>query len=138
MVNEDIEVLTKTIYGEADGETLLGKKAVASVIMNRYKRRTWFSGKTIAETCKFCVKGSKYHQFSCWNPFDKAYKRIMRASDEDLKECRDIAEKYINGTYKDVVCGCCHYHHVGINPKWARGIKPDFYIGHHLFYSKVK
>lgn len=137
-MENDIEILAKTIYGEADGEPRIGKMAVASVIINRYRRKTWFSGKTIAETCQFAVPGSKYHQFSCWNEWDRAYKRIQKAADEDLKECREIAEKYVKGEMKDVVKGCCHYHHVALSPKWAKGVKPDFEIGHHLFYSKVK
>lgn len=134
----DIDILAKTIYGEASGESLLGKKAVASVIMNRQRRNTWFTGKDIAETCQFCVEGSKFHQFSCWNEWDNSYKRIQKASAEDLAECRDIAEKYIDGVYNDVVCGCCHYHTKTSNPKWSRGVKPDFIIGNHLFYRKVK
>ncbi len=134
----DIDILARTIYGEARGENYLGKKAVASVIINRYKRKTWFSGETIAATCQFAVEGSKFHQFSCWNTWDKNYKIIKSVAPADMKEEVEIATGYVDGTLRDVVAGCCHYHVKGANPKWARGCVPDFEIGNHLFYSKVR
>ena len=48
MIEHDIDILARTIYGEARGEKTAGKKAVACVIMNRYKSKKWFAGKTIA------------------------------------------------------------------------------------------
>lgn len=42
MKENDIDILARTIYGEARGETDLGKMAVASVILNRYKAKNGF------------------------------------------------------------------------------------------------
>lgn len=70
MIEHDIDILARTIYGEARGEKTAGKKAVACVIMNRYKAKKWFSGKTIAETCQ------KPWQFSCWNKTTQTAKRL--------------------------------------------------------------
>ena len=133
----DIDILARTIFGEARGESAVGKKAIACIVLNRYKARKWFSGSTIAETCQFCVKGSKYHQFSCWNEDDPNCKRIKNASDVELAECREIAEKFVDGVEKDFLCGACHYHALGVNPAWAKGKKADFLIGHHLFYIGI-
>lgn len=133
----DIDILAKTIYGEARGEPLLGKKAIACVVMNRHKARKWFSGSTIAETCQFCVKGSRWHQFSCWNKSDPSFKAIERATDVQLAEFRNIAEKFIDGEEKDFLCGACHYHHINLHPYWAKGKTPAFRIGHHVFYIGI-
>lgn len=134
---EDIDILARTIYGEARGEDRMGKKAVACVILNRYRSKKWFSGKTIAETCQFCVKGSKWHQFSCWNEGDPNRKLIESATLAQLGECYEIAEKFVSGEYKDFLCGACHYHTLNTAPAWAKGKKPDFKIGQHLFYCGI-
>ena len=138
--NKDVDILARTIYGEARGEPEIGKCAVASVVLNRYKAHKWFSGKTIAETCQFCVKGSKYHQFSCWNEDDPNFRLITQISESDkiFCKCIDVAEKYISGTYKDIVNGACHYCVIGTNPAWAKGKRPDLRIGRHLFYCEVE
>ena len=122
------------------GEAEIGKRAVASVILNRYKSGKWFAGNTIAETCQFCVKGSKYHQFSCWNEDDPNFDLINRISESDKAfcECIDVAEKYVAGVYKDIVCGACHYCVDGVHPAWAKGRNPDLQIGRHLFYCGVE
>lgn len=127
----DIDILARTIYGEARGESSFGKKAIACVVINRYKAKKWFSGATIAETCK------KKWQFSCWNENDPNKKKIERASAVELAECLSIAEAFVDGKEKDFLCGACHYHTTNVRPKWAEGKKADFLIGHHLFYCGV-
>ena len=69
-INHDVDILARTIYGEARGETDEGKRAVGLCILNRYKSKKWFSANTIAEVCQ------KPLQFSCWNKNDQ----IGRAS----------------------------------------------------------
>lgn len=133
----DIDVLARTIYGEARGENRMGKKAIACVVMNRYKSGRWFAGKTIAETCKFRIAGSKFHQFSCWNEHDPNRKLIENASELQLGECLEIAGKFVDGVYKDFLCNACHYHTANMKPAWAKGKKADFLIGNHLFYVGI-
>lgn len=127
----DIDILARTIYGEARGEPLLGKKAIACVIMNRYKARKWFSGATIAETCQ------KPWQFSCWNKNDPNREKLLKASDLELAEFKEIARRFVDGEDKDFLCGACHYHTTNTMPNWAKGKKADFMIGHHLFYVGI-
>lgn len=59
----DIDILARTIYGEARGEPWEGKIAVAWVVRNRAERGGWW-GDTIREVCL------KPWQFSCWNETD--------------------------------------------------------------------
>ncbi len=47
MSDRDIDVLARTIYGEARGESISGMEAVASVVLNRVafskrRRRYWW------------------------------------------------------------------------------------------------
>ena len=128
---KDIEVLGRTIYGEARGESITGKKAIAAVVLNRFKSGKWFAGQTIAETCQ------KRMQFSCWNDNDPNKEIITNATKEELSECLEIARMAIDGEFGDIVCGACHYHTKQINPKWAVGKVPVVSIGNHLFYKGI-
>ena len=135
---KDVYTLAMTIWGEARGESLAGKKAVACVVMNRYKAKKWFTGQTIAETCTFCVKGSKYHQFSCWNENDPSYIKMKKGlSTEELGECLDVAAAAVSGELKDFLNGACHYHALNVKPKWAEGKMPAFRVGNHYFYCGI-
>lgn len=128
---KDIDILARTIYGEARGESKLGKMAVASVILNRYKSGKWFAGKTIEETCK------KPWQFSCWNFNDVNRDKILKATDEELGECLTVARDAINGAFGDVAMGSCHYHTKNCKPSWAVGKIPITAVGNHLFYKDI-
>jgi len=64
MTDYDFEIMAKTIYGEARGESRQGQKAVACVIFNRFRSGKWFAAKTLAGVCL------KPLQFSCWNKSD--------------------------------------------------------------------
>ena len=37
MTEEDVDILARTIFGEARGESLSGQEAIASVVINRVK-----------------------------------------------------------------------------------------------------
>ena len=56
MSDRDIDVLARTIYGEARGESISGMEAVASVVLNRVafskRRRRYWWGNTITEVCR--------------------------------------------------------------------------------------
>ena len=59
---EDLDVMARTLWGEARGEGLAGMRAVAHVIMNRVTDARWPN--SIAAVCK------QPYQFSCWNVAD--------------------------------------------------------------------
>jgi len=71
---EEVDVLARTLYGEARGEGLLGLEAIANVIMNRLKisrKKTngYWWGNSIVGICR------KPYQFSCWNKDDLKYRK---------------------------------------------------------------
>lgn len=130
-MNKDIDVLARTIYGEARGETTEGQLAVGLVILNRYRSNKWFSGNTITETCL------KAKQFSCWNPDDPNCEKIKTAGEKELKKYWKMAESLLKGGVADITNGATHYHTKQIKPSWAKGKIPIAEIGNHLFYKNI-
>lgn len=127
------DILARTLYGEARGESVRGKEAVACVIMNRTRRASWW-GKTVAEVCRHPW------QFSCWNEADPNRAKIMRVDDSDrvFRICVRIARRAIAGVLDDPTKGATHYHTRTILPNWARALSPSAEIGNHLFYNDVE
>jgi spore germination cell wall hydrolase CwlJ-like protein len=128
----DVNILAKTIYGEARGELykcgLASLIAVANVVMNRkYKN----FAKTVADVC------TAPHQFSCWNKDDSNYAQLMSIT-EDCKifaKCLEVAENVIAGKWPDLTDGCDHYHERSIKPYWAVYLTPKRIFGSHYFYA---
>lgn len=139
---QDILDLARTIYGEARGEKAIGQKAVACVILNRFKsRKGYLRGSTISETCRKHATdkrtGYVVYQFSCWDPKDPNYKIIKDATPEQLGECYDVAKEALEGVYKDITCGSLHYHRIDKKVWWAEGKKPVVMLGNHVFYNNI-
>ena len=131
-MEKEIDTLARTIYGEARGESLSGRVAIANVILNRIKRKSWF-GKTVKEVCL------KPWQFSCWNSNDPNRNKIkeVTAFDKTFKECLTVAELAVLGLLSDNTRGACHYHNNTVSPDWARNEPTCAIIGSHLFYNGV-
>jgi spore germination cell wall hydrolase CwlJ-like protein len=138
MTLDDIDILARTIYGEARGEYyhpaggLTSFIAVANVVMNRLKAPARF-GTTIAEICQ------KRWQFSCWNKDDPNYDVIQSVSRDgnQLFEMACLtADKVARGNWPDITFGSNHYYAASMPtpPKWARGRTLQVRIGRHLFY----
>jgi N-acetylmuramoyl-L-alanine amidase len=129
----DIDVLARTIWGEARGEPLPGMEAVAAVVVNRVaaKRRSW--GASAAEVCL------ARRQFSCWNADDpnRAKLLALRPGDPLFETCLRVARRALAGVLADPTGGATHYHARGVHPRWARGRTPSAEIGRHVFYRDV-
>ena len=129
----DIDILARTIVGEARGEGDIGMQGVANVVLNRTNIGGWW-GDTITTVCQ------KPYQFSCWNENDPN-RAIIEALDDTKSIFRDalaIAGKVISGELPDITNGATHYFAKGIPlPDWAQGKTPCATIGHHIFYNSV-
>ncbi|MDR0406967.1 MAG: cell wall hydrolase [Holosporales bacterium] len=134
---EDVDILARTVYGEARGEFaktgIAALIAVANVIFNRGQRKTFWGG-SIRDICL------QPQQFSCWNVQDPNYiliKKIMRG--EMLFDlCWDIAQNVLKEKWPDLTKGADHYHALSVAPFWALGKKPLLTLGHHVFYKLSK
>lgn len=126
----DVEIMAKTIWGEARGECELGKKAVACVILNRLISKAWYSAPSAALVCL------KKLQFSCWNANDPNSQKINKLNYIELKPYIQIVRDAVRDG--DCTGGATHYHTDKIMPSWAKGAELTAVIGHHLFYKGVK
>lgn len=136
--NSAVDLLARTLYGEARGEGVRGMEAVAAVVMNRVRRsqrRGWYWwGNTVEEVCL------QPSQFSCWNANDPNRVAILSVDPQDplFRVCVRIARRAVAGVLKDPTGGATHYHAAGLEPVWAVGREPSAIIGHHQFYNDVE
>jgi spore germination cell wall hydrolase CwlJ-like protein len=134
-----VDVLARTLWGEARGEAVAGKQAVASVVLNRVRRarerggRYWW-GASIEEVCR------RPWQFSCWNESDPNRAKLEKVGMDNpaFRQCVRVASQAVAGTLDDATGGATHYHTAGIDPPWSRGRIPSATIGRHLFYNDVE
>lgn len=135
------QLLALTIYGEARGESLQGKIAVGSVILERVDKQGWM-GKTIQEVCL------KPSQFSCFLPKDTnfaALKLIAESWDAKyrnglaLQQCYNVARGLIDGliqrTPEIVQHHITQYKTINCKAEWASKMKLITTIGNHEFYG---
>lgn len=135
-----VDVMGRTVWGEARGETDLGKAAVAWVIRNRVMADLHHDGKPdwwgegVAAVCK------KPWQFSCWNPDDPNASKCAKVdvdTDAVFARCLTIAARVLEGEEPDPTGGATHYCRFDSWPRWRRDAEPEQYrerIGAHVFY----
>ena len=134
-----LDLLARTVWGEARSEGEEGMRAVAAVIANRAdpERPRWW-GKTVKEVCTY---GERYKQFSCWNDDDPNYWKLRNVTpaDEMFAQALAIAADTLDGKNPDPTRGATHYYAVSMPapPYWARGLTPCIPIGRHLFFNNV-
>lgn len=138
-----LETLALTVYGEARGERIEGKVAVACTVRNRVKSERW--GKDYKRVCL------APWQFSCWReeggPTNYGTvilgaRDVKRGSPTPiLKECLWTAEGVLIGHLLDITRGATHYMTRELweskPPKWAIGRTPLIGIGAHVFFGGV-
>lgn len=137
-MNNDADILARTIYGEARGESISGQEAIASVVLNRVafakrKGRYWW-GNNVAEVCK------APKQFSCWNENDANCRLLQKVDETNISFCicKRIALRALSGVLEDMTNNATHYHTLKVRPKWAYGKIPCAEIGHHAFYNDIE
>lgn len=128
---QDTIVAAWCIYQEARGEPMEGKKAVASVIVNR----SGIKGYTVTQTV------FKPHAFAgvgpgvpLWFMSDEDAKKQLAPADYDAREeCFWIAEAIGKGEFKPTG-PWTHFYAAGSPvPGWAMGIAGKKRIGNHMF-----
>lgn len=132
----EIDVLARTMWGEARGEGNTGLEAVANVVQNRVKvaekngGKFWWGG-NIIQVCQ------KPYQFSCWNRSDPSFKKLQAVTEDNLHfaTCLRIARRAAIGQLPDHTGGATHYHADYVAPYWAKGQTPTITIGRHIFFD---
>lgn len=130
-------VMASTILGEAAGEPLEGKQAVAAVIMNRARDHRWPDRPE-----EVCLQKM---QFSCWNIGSPTLPRMFNpksfVSEEVWGDCLRAALEAIWGLIPDPTNGANHYLNPtvtrqirgGTLPSWHNPAKITATIGAHEF-----
>ncbi|MBH8610484.1 cell wall hydrolase [Pseudomonas mohnii] len=142
VTERDRDVLVRTLWGEARGESLVGQIAVAWSIRNRVEmdlnrdgKPDWW-GEGYAEVCQ------RPYQFSCWNKNDPNFAYLSGAKAIPLRElaqARIAADQVIDGKVPDPTGGATHYYATTMPkpPAWVKGAKQTLGLGHHLFFKDV-
>lgn len=130
-MDADVDIIARTIAGEARGCGYLDMLAVGAVLRERLLRPGWWSSPN-HDWFSVCTKP---WQFSCWNENDPNRKTILHAEvhiPEVWPLCMQAAELTVhNMRDRDLheLFGTkgpfpTHYHARGIAwPKWSRGAK---------------
>ncbi|MBR9970803.1 cell wall hydrolase [Magnetospirillum sulfuroxidans] len=134
--DRDLDILTRTLVGEAEVKDSDDAQAIANVIVNRMRLPNWPD--SAAEVCL------QPHQFSCWNNADPQRARIlaMDKSNPWFLSCLGIARQALDGALADQTHRATHYWATYIKePKWAKGKTPCYsntagrYVHH--FYNDI-
>ncbi|MEB3702096.1 Cell Wall Hydrolase [Candidatus Bealeia paramacronuclearis] len=137
VTEKDIDILARTIYGEARCEYnhpqggLGSLIAVGNVVMNRLNAKRRF-GNSIEDVCL------KPFQFSCWNAKDPMRKVITgEGIEKDIvfKICQEVASAVANQAWPDFTRDSNHYHAYYCKPDWADPRKLQVRLGRHYFYK---
>lgn len=138
----DIDVLARTLWGEARGEGLAGMIAVGWTVRNRVEldlgsdgRPDWW-GEGYEGVCR------KPWQFSCWNASDpnSAYLRGEKPiPPAQYMQAREAAVAVIEGGRPDPTGGATHYYSTSLArpPAWTQGATRTCKIGRHVFFKGV-
>lgn len=121
--HEDVICMTKNIYYEARGESLLGQLAVANVTMNRVGKKGFMD-----TVCGVVYQPS---QFS-WTLEPEQPIRNIKA----WYTANRIAIEVLTGRTKYHATFATHYAHFTLDGKkiWMHGMKRLGQIGSHVFY----
>lgn len=130
-----IERFAKTIYGEAEGEGLIGQVAVGWVIRNRADDpgKDWW-GDTIENVIM------KSGQFECWDKRKDILDNLDLIHDPIGRQCLFVAVGVIYDYLIDPTDGSDHFiakwmADKGVAPKWAMEHDCTKIIGKHIFYK---
>ena len=129
-VLEDQRCLAEAMYYEARGEGRQGEEAVAEVIFDRMKMRSYphticgvvYQGASLGRGCQF--------SFACNGQLGQH--KIPTA----WARARLLAAKIMAGVVQIgyLTGGATSFHAVDVQPDWADGLEETIQIGNHVFY----
>lgn len=128
---DELECLARAIYFEARGEPLVGRAAVAEVILNRVDSAIWPG--TVCGVVGQGAKRSTGCQFSYM--CDGAPEKITEEG--PWAEARMLASIMLRGAPRRLTGWATHYHATSVSPDWAAAMEQTAAIGEHVFYRRL-
>lgn len=127
-----LSLIRALIVGEAEGESMAGKIAVACVLRNRVLEPAWWG-----DTWQECAL--QPHQFSCfwsdWNLRKAVMNRALRSVDR-FADAHQAALDVVS-MCPDITGEATHYFNQAVvTPRWAAHLRHTKTIGHHTFYRE--
>lgn len=138
--DRDLMMMILVAFAEASDQGQDGIRAQAHSVLNRYRAKKWYSGRTIAETIMMP------YAYSAMNTDDQNRRRAMREPMDSATMTLCIGEVIaaIGGATEDPTDGATHYYAAGTRePDWVSGAgraPPAIFckqIGGHLFFKGV-
>jgi len=123
-----VDCLTAAVYYEAGGESDVGQRAVAQVVLNRVRHPAFpqtvcgvvYQGSELSTGCQFT--------FAC----DGSLTR--QPSRSGWERARRVAEGALDGRVEPAVGMATHYHANWVVPYWAPDFDKIAALGNHVFY----
>lgn len=138
---QDVDVTTRTTYGEARGEPLGCQRGVIWTIRTRatwdevlspgHPEREWW-GTSPAKVCEHPW------QYSSWNRNDPNYAKLLDLprSDREYVALRTLVLNVFSGGIADPSRGCTTYKRTGTAASWDKAVDttPPIVLGHQSFW----
>lgn len=130
-LNDPVQVLAGTLWGEARSTGAPGMRHVASVVLNRVAHPGWWGSDVVS----ICLAP---WQFSCWNENDPNRAKILAVTEADgwFAIAKSIATQAIAGQLSDETFGADSYFALTMptKPRWAVSAQHTFSDGWHSFW----
>ena len=126
--SRDLECLTQAVYYEDRGDTPTGMQAVAQVVLNRVRHRSFpkticgvvFQGVAMGGGCQF--------SFACDGSVDRVIDRVA------WRHAESIAAKALDGKVMAAVGNATYFHTAAVSPEWSKYLVRIGQVGAHIFY----
>jgi spore germination cell wall hydrolase CwlJ-like protein len=122
------DCLTAAIYYEAASEPLVGKRAVAQVVLNRVRHPAFPNS-----VCGVVMQGAS-RKTGCQFTFTCDGSLYRAPSRSGWESARQVALAALSGVVEPSVGWATHYHADYVRPYWASSLGKVAAIGNHLFY----
>lgn len=132
-IDREFECLALNIYWEARSESMIGKRAVAHVTLNRARHPRF-----PRSICDVVFEGQGRGQYQCqfsWACDGRSDRPTHAAA---WREARNVAHTVLFQTSADPTGGALWYHATYVSPDWADRRHRIARIGQHVFYNRVR
>ncbi len=120
---QELGCMALTLYHEGRGEGIKGQLAIAAVIMNRVKSKSYPNA-----ICEVVWQ---------WKQFSWTHTALKYHSVNDLKAWRQslaLAQSFLDGETVTEVGNATHYHASYVKPYWTAEGRLIAQVGNHFFY----